>query len=247
MSIRGVVVDDETHLPVEAASVELRFSSSSQQPSLKLNQSDFDSAAPAVEREVTVSIARAAAITGVLKDGKTQKPLADFRKGAFRLKTAPGDYLLEVWKTPAANTPVAGRLADYTAKAPAPMGDPETALRLVVGGGVELGTINLSKIAMGRVRSSVLLSQCAEGGMVQVPCGSAFTLANLSPGDYIVVGMALGPHSYGGFAWGPNRPACEVVPVKPADDPLPASRRRIYTSWRAAMTSSIWRSRAVSS
>jgi hypothetical protein len=313
VSIRGVVLDDATRLPVEAASVELRFSSSSasvqiatadkagafrfevdepgdytleasaegyfgtqyfsQQPSLKINQSDFDSAAPAVEREVTVSIARAAAVTGVLKDGRTQQPLADFsvkawrvgwhrgkrefieqtvantdKKGAFRLETAPGDYLLEIWKAPAANTAVAGRQADYSAKAPAatgypvifwPAGDLETMLPLVVRGGAELGTINLSKIAMGRVRASVPVSQCVEGGMVQVlfergpvhekatrgaigvPCGSAFTLANLSPGDYKVVGMALGPRSNGGFAWGPNRPASEVVPVKPADDPLP--------------------------
>jgi hypothetical protein len=60
------------------------------------------------------------------------------------------------------------------------------------------------------------------GAGIRVPCGSAFTFANLSPGEYKVVGLALGPKSNGGFAWTANGASPVVVfPTRPAGDPVP--------------------------
>jgi len=85
-----------------------------------------------------------------------------------------------------------------------PAGDLETLLPLVVVPGAEasVGTLNLSKIQPGRIRSSVPAAYCPEGGKAKVwfevdgiydnslraesavPCGSAFTIHKLAPAQY---------------------------------------------------------------
>src|SRR5260370_1146726 len=206
---------------------------------------------PPVERGLKALISRTTAITGELKDSDTRQPLADFsvkllriswargkrlfanqgigstdEKGAFRVNAPPGDYLLEIFKAPAANQIVPGRQADYSAKPPPPLryptafwpGDPDTLIPLTVRSGADLdvGTIHLSKVRMGRIRGRIPLSQCTEGqsavigfemdsildnvtgGALTVSCNGGFTIANLSPGYYRIRAITLnGP---GGLA-----------------------------------------------
>ena len=204
---------------------------------------DFASSQSPVERTITLAATRVAYVSGVLKDGTTQKPLegftvkplritwlrgkrefheqADVRTdatGAFRAEVPPGDYVLQIWKAPAPNKISAGRESDYSETFPRtvayplafwPRGDPERVTPWTVAGGVEnsAGTIDISKIAVGRLRGAVPRAQCDDEEKVNVnfemlvvhdnslrgnlalECGADFTIAGLAPGRYRITAM----------------------------------------------------------
>jgi hypothetical protein len=245
----------------------------SQQPSIKIDENELAENSTPAEREVTVSISRVVAITGQLKDGGTQKPLADFtikalriswfrgkrvfsaegivstdEKGAFRVDATPGDYMLQIWKTPAANRIIPGRQPDYSEKSPValgypvvfwPRGDPNTVTPLSVRSGSDfgVGSINLSKIPAGRIRGRI--PQCAEDetasvhfemtpihdramrGDMKAVCGSAFTVRDLSPGIYRIEVVIANTNDLGGFAYPSNGPTIYQVGMPASGTPLP--------------------------
>jgi hypothetical protein len=143
------------------------------------------------------------------------------KDGVFRVEVPAGDYFLLISPSRSAPQKIAvGREPDYSAKFmrtrgyPAtywPRGDLSASTPFTVVGGIEnnAGAIDISEIALGRIRGSVPASQCDDDerinlsfemlpykdnalrGSVQGPCGTSFTVANLAPGRYRISAMTL--------------------------------------------------------